>query len=92
VLHYWKEQGYWNKYEYNEDIYEEDVKQDAYLVVLTAMQEHNPAKGKLSTCIRKVALRYLMRKRRYKQKATLQRQAAVVYTEERSYVQCNGTD
>ena len=81
VLSYWKEHGYWNKYIPGEDTYEGDVLQDAYLVVLTAMQEHDPEKGKLTTCIRKVARRYLMRKRRHKQRRQLEDQAVQEYAE-----------
>jgi len=61
----------WNKYGYNADSYE-DMLQDVYLVIVTAMAEHDPVRGRLSTCIHKVARRYQMRKKRENAKRAMQ--------------------
>lgn len=52
--------------------------QDAYVVVLTAIEEYDSAKGQLTTCIAKVARRFLMRMRREQNKRVLQHHAGVI--------------
>lgn len=88
VISFWKERGYWE--ERNPDHW-----QDAYCVVIDALNEHDPEKGKVSTCICKVALRYFMRSIREKKKTKMQRAAAIlaadtVYTDNRMIVSKNG--
>jgi len=58
--------------------------QDAYVVVLTAIDEHDPNRGQLSTCVAKVARRFLMRKRREQNKRALQHHAGKVHEYERT--------
>jgi hypothetical protein len=52
--------------------------QDAYVVVLTAIEEYDSSKGKLSTCVAKIARRFLMRKKREIDKRKLQYHAGTM--------------
>ena len=74
--------SYWKKYGYNAESYHDKL-QDAYLVIVTAMAEHDPAKGGLSTCISKVARRFQMRNKRYNSKKRGQTCAELVKIYER---------
>ena len=86
--------SFWKKREYY-DVQNPDYWQDAYCVVMDALNEYDPEKGKLSTCISKVALRYFMRSIRQNKKIKMQRAAATlaadtVYTDNQITVSKHG--
>jgi len=70
VVSEWKKRGYW---EANPDQW-----QDAYCAVIDALNEFDPEKGQISTCVCKVALRYFMRSIREKKKIKMQTAAATL--------------